>query len=333
MPSYDNDSANWSYPDARLVLRADAPREQWLAERRKGICGSDTPVLLGESPHQSLYGLWLDKTGQAEDDETNDAMRRGNWLEPHLADWFTEQTGIPVRRCGMLVSRERDHLRTNVDRLSADGGVVEIKTTGVFTDAAKEWRGGGVAFHAYIQGQQQLLVTGRSHLWLVAWIDPTPQIRGPFARDERLFDEILEKGDKFWAVNVQGNTPPEVDLATITDAEIALRWPTEIKGSTVEADYPRHVRALLAERAERKALISENEKRARDIDAALRVMAGDAEALLIDGSPVATFKSQMNAPSVDKALAADHPDIYARYITRSASRRIHIVKPRKAAAA
>lgn len=333
MPSYDNDSANWSCPDARQVLRADAPRELWLAERRKGIGGSDTPVLLGESEHQSLYGLWLDKTGQAEDDETNDAMRRGNWLEPHLADWFTEQTGIPVRRCGLLASRERDYLRTTPDRLSADGGVVEIKTTGVFTNHAKQWRGGGVARHAYIQGQQQLAVTGRSHLWLVAWMDPTPLIRGPFGRDEPLIGEILERTDKFWAVNVEGNTPPEIDLATITDEEIALRWPSEIKGATVEADYPRHVRALLAERAELKARISEDETRARDIDAALRVMAGDAEALLVDGQLVVTFKSQLNAPSVDKALAEDHPDIYARYITRSTSRRIHIVKPRKASAA
>jgi putative phage-type endonuclease len=322
--------AKWSYPDARLILPADAPREQWHAERRKGIGGSDTAALLGESPYQSLYGLWLDKTGQADDVEQTDAMRRGNWLEPHLADWFTEKTGIAARRCGLLASRERDHLRTNPDRLTADGGLVEIKSTAYYTTTAQEWRFGGIARHAYIQGQQQLAVTGRSHVWFVIWTDPTPQIRGPVARDEQLIAEILERADKFWAVNVLGNMAPEVDLGTLTDDEIALRWPAEVAGATVEARYPSHVATMLTERAELKARISAAEKRAKDIDNSLRAMAGDAEALLIDGLPVATFKSQLNNPSVDKALAADHPDIYAKYVTRTSSRRIHVIKPRKA---
>jgi putative phage-type endonuclease len=323
--------SKWSYPEARLVLPADAAEHVWLAERRKGIGGSDAPALFGEAPNQSLYGLWLDKTGQAADTETTDAMRRGNWLEPHLADWFTEKTDIAVRRCGLLVSRHRDHLRTTPDRLSADGGLVEIKTTGGYTEAAKEWRNGGIARHAYIQGQQQLAVTGRSHVWFVVWIDPTPQIRGPIGRDEPLIAQILERADTFWENNVLAGVAPEVDLATLTDEEIALRWPVEVPGTAVEARYPTHVRAMLNERAELKARIRKDEKRAKEIDGALRAMAGDAEALTVEGLPVATFKSQNNTPSVDPALAVDHPDIYARYVTRSTSRRIHIVKTRKAA--
>lgn len=323
--------SKWAYPEGRLVLPADAPEHVWLAERRKGIGGSDAPALFGEAPNQSLYGLWLDKTGRAAPTETTDAMRRGNWLEPHLADWFTEMTDIPVRRCGLLVSRHRDHLRTTPDRLSADGGVVEIKSTAFYTEAAKEWRNGGIARHAYIQGQQQLAVTGRSHVWFVVWIDPTPQIRGPIGRDEPLIAQILERADTFWTNNVLAGVAPEVDLATLTDEEIALRWPVEIPGTAVEARYPTHVRAMLNERSELKARIRKDEKRAKEIDAALRAMAGDAEALTVGGEPVATFKSQANTPSVDPALAVDHPDIYARYVTRSTSRRIHIVKTRKAA--
>lgn len=323
--------SKWAYPEARLVLPVDAPEEVWRAERRKGIGGSDTPVLLGETPYnQSLYGLWLDKTGQAADIETTDAMRRGNWLEPHLADWFTEQTDIPVRRCGLLVSRHRDHLRTNPDRLSGDGGVVEIKSTSFYTQTAKEWRNNGIARHAYIQGQQQLAVTGRSHVWFVVWTDPTPQIRGPIGRDEQLIERILERVDEFWAGNVLAGVAPEVDLATLTDDEIALRWPVEIPGTAVEARYPMHVQAMLDERSELKTRISQDTKRAKEIDGSLRAMAGDAEALTVDGLPVATFKSQANNPSVDPALAVDHPDIYARYVTRTTSRRIHVIRNRKA---
>lgn len=318
--------SKWAYPEARLVLPVDVAEHIWLAERRKGIGGSDTPVLFGESHGQSLYGLWLDKTGQAEDIEITDAMRRGNWLESHLANWFTEKTDIAARRSGLLVSRHRDHLRTTPDRLTADGGLLEIKTTGGYTEAAKEWRHGGIARHAYIQGQQQLAVTGRSHVWFVVWIDPTPQIRGPIGRDEPLIEQILDRADTFWTGNVLAGVAPEVDLAALTDEEIALRWPVEIPGTAVEARYPMHVQAMLAERAELKARIGTDTKRAKEIDTALRAMAGDAAALTIDSAPVATFKSQANNPSIDPALAVDHPDIYARYVTRTTSRRIHIVK-------
>jgi putative phage-type endonuclease len=326
--------SKWAHPGARLVLPADVQqnqRELWLAERRRRLCGSDAPALLGESPYGSLYGLWLDKTGQSVDEPQNDAMRRGHWLEPHLADWFSEKTGLAVRRCGMLAARDRDHMGTNPDRFSEDGGVVEIKSTSVHSDTAKEWRNGGIARHAYIQAQQQLAVTGRSHAWFVVWIDPTPMVRGPIGRDEDLIARITARSDEFWAVNVLGGVEPEVDLATVTEEEIALRWPAEIKGSAVEARYPAHVRALLEERAELKARISGDDKRAKEIDLALRAMAGDAEALLVDGQPAVTFKSQRNTPSVDKALETDHPEIYARYVTRSSSRRIHVIKPRKAA--
>jgi putative phage-type endonuclease len=320
-------TASWSTPAARLVLPADAERDAWLDERRKGIGGSDTPVLLGESPYdKSIYGLWLDKTGQIPHDETSDAMRRGNWLEPHLARWFAEETDLQVRRCGLLASKDRDHLRTSVDRLVADGGLLEIKTHSVYADVAKQWRHGEISRSAYIQAQQQLAVTGRSHAWFVAWVDPTPQLRGPVDRDEPLIAEIIAKTDKFWLNHVLAGVEPEVDLASITDDEITLRWPTEIKGKVVESPYPAHTQLMLAERAELKARLLADKKRAEKIDLALRAMAGDAEALLVDRHPAVTFKSQLNTPSVDKALATDHPDIYERYIHRSRSRRIHIVK-------
>lgn len=285
------ETVNWSTPDARLALRADAERVDWEAERRKGIGGSDTPALLGESPYQSLYGLWLDKTGLGEPFEGNDATRRGNWLEPHLADWFAEETGLAVRRSGLLVSKDRDHLRTNVDRLVSDGGVLEIKTVGQWAKTADEWKHGGIARHAYLQAQQQMAVTGRSHAWFVWWQDPRPEIRGPVERDEQLIAEIVRRADYFWFNHVLPGVPPAIDLATVTEDELALRWPTAVEGTAVEAKYPRHVEALLAERDDLKAQVKTSEDRLKEIDTALKVFIDDAEVLTIDGRPVLTYKT------------------------------------------
>lgn len=281
---------SWATPAARLLLPADADRAEWLAARRDGIGGSDTPALLGESEYQSLYGLWLDKTGQADGFIGNDATRRGNWLEPRLAEWFAEETGIAVRRCGLLVSRDRDHLRTTPDRITADGGLLEIKTVGTWAKAAAEWRD-GIARHAYVQAQQQLAVTGRSHAWFVWYQDPKPQLRGPVERDEQLIAEIVDRADWFWFNHVMTGVPPAVDLATVTDDELALRWPTAVEGKTSEAEYPAHVLALLEERVELKAHAKAYDARVADIDNALKAFTGDAEVLTVDGRPVLTYRT------------------------------------------
>ena len=317
----------WSMPAGQLVLSADAPREQWLAERRKGIGGSDIATLLGINPYQSEYELWLDKTGRAAEEQQTGAMQRGVWLEPRLAEIFAERTGLAVRRCGLVASRSDDRLRATPDRLAEDGGCVEIKSMGTYAKVRHEWRHGGIAKSAYAQAQYQLLVTGRAHAWLVAYeIDQEPIIRGPVERDEPLLARMWTRVGRWWSDHIVADVAPAVDLATITDEEIALRWPTAVPGTSVQAEWPAHVRALLAERAELKATEKASKDRAKEIDQALRVMAGDNEALCVGDRPVVTFKNQANNPSVDPALETDHPDVWAGYIHRGSSRRIHVCK-------
>ncbi|MGH2393743.1 MAG: YqaJ viral recombinase family protein, partial [Candidatus Limnocylindria bacterium] len=301
--------------------------EQWLAERRKGIGGSDIATLLGINPYQSEYELWLDKTGRAGEQERTGAMQRGVWLEPRLAEIFRERTGLAVRRCGLVAHRIQRRLRATPDRLAEDGGCVEIKSMGTYSKVRTEWRQGGIAKAAYAQAQYQLLVTGRPHAWLVAYeIDHEPIIRGPVERDEPLITRMIDKALSWWADHVTADTAPPVDLSTIDDREIVLRWPTAALGTFVEAEYPAHVRALLAERAELKATEKAAKDRAKEIDQALKVMVGDAEALLVGDRPVLTLKEQPNTPAVDPALPIDHPEIDRKYIRRAKSRRIHIVK-------
>lgn len=318
----------WATPTATLVLPAGAPREEWLAARRKGIGGSDIPLLMGVSAYSSEYELWLKKTGRSEDTLPNAAMQRGHWLEGPVVDYFAQQTDLSVRRCGLLAHKEHPVYQVTPDRLTGDGGVLEVKTIGSrYAEVAAEWRHGGIARHAYVQGQWQLLVSGRTHAWFCAYtIDEEPQIRGPIERDESLIDRMRNRAQFWWDTYVATDTPPPVNLDTITDTEIALRWPTEDAGSSIEAEYPSYLRAMLDERAECKATEKAAEERAKEIDQALRVMAGPAEAICIGERPIVTFKSQLNNPSVDPALETEHPDIYDRYIRRTSSRRIRVRK-------
>lgn len=73
-------------------------REEWLAERRKGIGGSDAAAIIGMNHYVTPYMLWADKTGQLPEQEDNEAMRQGRDLEQYVADRFIEATGKRVRR-------------------------------------------------------------------------------------------------------------------------------------------------------------------------------------------------------------------------------------------
>ncbi len=73
----------------QLVQGSDA----WLAHRRNLFNASETPAVLGLSPWQTPYQLWLVKTGRTETEVTA-PMRRGTALEPQARLAYEERTGL-----------------------------------------------------------------------------------------------------------------------------------------------------------------------------------------------------------------------------------------------
>lgn len=317
----------WVLPAGLEVLPADAPRPEWLAERRKGIGGSDIALLMGVSHYSSQFQLWADKTGRSEGEPFNWAMQRGHWLEAGVAEHFAERTGLELRRSGLVANRDDERLRATPDRLTSDGGLVQVKTFhAARAKVATEWWD-GVARHAYVQGQYELLVTGRSHVWFVAYpIDQEPLVRGPFERDDALCERMRGVALSWWDRYVATDEPPPVDLVTVTDEEISLRWPVEHPGVTREAEWPAHVRALLAEREELGVQEKTAHDRRKQIDQALKVMTGDAEVLTVDERPVLTLKTSQGAAYAAPELETDLPEVWAKYVKRSGGRKIYIKK-------
>lgn len=316
----------WALPAGREVLPADAPRAQWLTARALGIGGSDIALLMGVAHYSSPYQLWLEKTGHSEGEPFNWAMQRGHWLEPGLAEFFAGRTGLRVRRCGLVVHDEEPRLRATPDRLTDDGGLLEVKSFRANAKVAPEWHE-GIAAHAYVQGQWQLLVTGRSHAWWIAYpLDEEPLIRGPIERDDVLCARMRTVATDWWDRHVTSGEPPPVDLVTVTDEEIALRWPVAEQGAIREAAWPAHTLALLAEREELGAGLKLSTDRKKEIDQALKVMTGDAETLTVNGHPVLTLKNVLGFATAVPELEIDLPDVWAKYVRRSNSRRISICK-------
>lgn len=314
----------WACPEAERLLPADAPREQWLAERRRGIGGSDASTIAGVNRWGSRYELWLDKTGRLPDQGESDAMLMGRLLEPVVRGLFEERTGIKVRRAGLMAHRGRSWQRVSPDGLTEDGGLFEAKTTN--WRLAEEWDDDQVADHAEVQVQHALAVTGRSHAWVAVLIDGRRFEFRRVERDERLIEVLTGMESAFWHDHVLTDVAPPMEanaLDTVKDL-----YPV-VERDVVEADAPDVVLGALARRA--AAVEAEKAaKAARDAaEAELIAALGDAEALTVNGRIVATRKEVVAHRLDTKALAAEHPDLAEQYTRPAPYRRLHIPKTKE----
>jgi putative phage-type endonuclease len=189
-------------------------REAWLTERRKGIGGSDAAAVFGEK-YGCPRALFLDKTGVEPDYEhseaTLDMFERGHALEPIIAQRFTAETGLAVRRMPARVSKDRPWMRVNVDRIILTNdergpGYLECKTANQHVFA--EMLAHGLPEHYVLQAQHGLAVTGWQ--WgMFAVLEPyTFQfLCFEFKRNEQLIAVIEHVEAEFWQMVKAGQIP------------------------------------------------------------------------------------------------------------------------------
>lgn len=291
----------WSMPDATVILPSDAPRPQWLAKRRRGLGGSDASTVVGVNRWSSRYELWLDKTGRLPEREQSPRMEAGIRMEPVMRQWFTDQTGIAVRRQGLVQSRTRPWQMVSLDGLTIDGGIFESKCTN--WRLADEWDDGQVADHAEVQAQHGLAVTGRTHAWVVALIDGWDfQIRR-VERDEKLIEIITSAEDEFWHGHVIADREPAIEPMALDVIKERFR---DIELATI-AGSPVEMEPVIDEWTTAKAVEKAAEANRKRVEGVLRAALGPAEAMTLLGEPALTCKA--NGTFASSRFIADHPDL------------------------
>lgn len=274
----------WAMPDASVVLSADAPRVDWLDMRRRGIGGSDASTVVGVNRYSSRFELWLDKTGRLEEREASARMEAGTRLEPVLRSWFTDKTGIAIRRQGLARSKRNPIQQVSLDGLTEDGGIFEGKTTG--WHMAEEWEDDQVSDHAEIQSQHALAVTGRSHAWVAVLIDGWDfQVRR-VDRNDSLIETLTTMELEFWDRHIVGDTEPPI-TAPVDLNIVKKRYPT-VEQADVQV-HPGLFRDLAAALADIKAAEKAATAEKKTIEAQLRNMIGDAGEAYIGDEKVATL--------------------------------------------
>ena len=259
-----------------------ANHEEWLKEREYGIGASEVGAVLGLSPYETPFSLYLKKTHQVPPTEENLAMRMGHVLEPIVVQLWEEATGEKVIKASaadiIYVHPEYDFMRATPDRIvRGRKKIVECKTT--ITDVDRD----DIYPYWIAQCVYQQYVTG-IHDCDLAWL-----VKGRFfdyvnvPYDQEFAEFIAERVKEFWNESVVGGKEPE--LISVEDFTFKGSTP----GTVVEAD-DKALGELLSLR-KLNEILDRDETEANQLKEAIKLYMGENESISFDGKVLATWKT------------------------------------------
>jgi len=292
-------------------MQTEQQRQQWLNQRKTGIGGSDAAVVLGLSQWKTPLQLWQEKTGQiALPDIDSPAMYWGRTLESVIREHYQKETGTTVAQPEMLRHPKHQWMIANVDGITGDGKVLEIKT-------ARSANGWGEVGTNEIPEAYQLQVQHYMAVMECAAADIAVLIGGSDFRiyhlqaDSELQNNLIEAEAAFWHM-VQTKTPP----APTSLAEIQALARSKQNQNRVEAnlEISQAWQELIQLRHEIKNAQDKEERYKLQI--AQYLFNADADTLVNGNQQIlATHKAIKGAIRFDSAsFAAENPEIHQRYL-------------------
>lgn len=197
--------------------------DKQLAARDQGIGSSEVAAILGRDPYRTSWDVWAVKTGRAEPQAENSAMRIGTRLERALLDMAQDELGQKI--VAPTSTFVRGILRANVDgmleRFQRGATIVEAKTT----SASEGWGTPGTADvpeRVFLQAQHQMLCADSPRVYVARLL---ASFGFQFAlyqidRDEDVCAEIDARCREWWNAHVIGETAPAATASMETLARI-----------------------------------------------------------------------------------------------------------------
>lgn len=300
-------------------------REEWLAERRTGIGGSDAAPACGQSKWKSRYRLWLEKRGMVPDGPETEPMLWGNRLEPIVRQEYANRTGRELVTPGVILRHPKyPCLLANIDGQAIhENRGYEGKTS----RTGEGWGDPGtneIPDEYTLQVQHYMLVTGLPVFDVAVLIGGSDFRIYEVEADKELQELIIDKELDFWSL-VESGSEPEAE----SPEDTRIRWPSSTQRSLVAPENVVGAASLLARTKEKKAELEAMEAL---LAAQIQQHMQDAEALsLPNGKILATWKSAKPSQKFDlDAFKAAHPDLYTAFLRTSESSRRFLLKEIKA---
>jgi len=276
-----------------------------VSDRMGYLGGSDAAAVCGLSPWKTPYELYLEKTGEKEQDdlEGNERVYWGTVLEAIVAREYTRRTDRVVRRVNALIrDSELPYLAVHIDRdILNSQGILECKTAGL--RVAQHWGESGtdeIAEYYLPQAQHTMMVTRAEFVDVAVLIGGNEFRLYHVDRDDEYIELLRETEIRFWR-RVIDRDPP--DPETIADAKLA--W--QAGEGVVEGDEAAYdAAASLQEYTDEIKHLTEMADAEK-----LKLMSamGDGgDTITYDNRKIATWKQQKGRTAVDsKKLQAEWP--------------------------
>lgn len=300
----------------------------WLLERQKGIGSSEVATILGINPYDTPLKLWRRKKGLDPAKEMNQAMLMGHFLEDAVAKCWEHETGLDIigRSAGdwLMVDNDRPFLRVSPDRTywlpnmvhnHDNKGIVEIKTTQMQVDEDN------IPQYWFCQLMYQLGVSGYSEGWLAWLVNGRDFGTKHYDFNPDFYLWMRGELEKFWRDSIIGGKEPEA----VSVDDLLIKYPTHKDGKSIEASEAIYNASQRLKTI--KAEIEQLTSSADELTSSIKVAIGDAEALMFNGSIIATWKAAKPSMKFDStSFKADHPDFYDKYIKETPGSRRFVLK-------
>ena len=205
-----------------VKVKEFATREEWLADRHRGLGSSDAPVVMSVSPWKTRHQLWMEKTGQKAEEPTNTyILDKGHAMEPKARALYEiiDNAAYPAVN---LEHPDYCFVRASLDGYNAEKSqILEIKFTG--KEDHENAANGIVPEKYHWQLQHQLFVSGAKLVKYISFDGSTINVVDvlPNKKDqEKLFKELM----LFWDL-VRTREAPELtddDYVKVEDDELFL---------------------------------------------------------------------------------------------------------------
>jgi putative phage-type endonuclease len=183
-------------------------------QRKLGIGGSDTPIILGVSRYKTPYQLYLEKKGILEtSDEMTPEQEWGHLLEPVIRDKFARENNITVEVPDTLIHPFYDFMRGNIDGYIKEwDNVLEIKTSGNID----EWGEIGsdyipMAYLVQIAHYCAIMNVNHGHLAVLIGHYGFKYRHYKYIRDFEIEKMIINSTNEFWNAVKNDSPPPPVN--------------------------------------------------------------------------------------------------------------------------
>lgn len=319
-------------------------KEEWLSERRKLISGTDSAVLHGYNSWTTPVELYYEKI-EGRERAQNLSMKRGQYLEPLVAEEYKKATGDTIIPCGKRLfvhpqlpfsGGSPDHLILPEEENAI--GVLEIKTACGW--GCEKFRYGIPEMYD-IQGNKYGAIVksvigsffktlGVKVYYRIAYllddefnVTPEKEVNDDLARLTFALDEV------FWKDFIEPKTvPPEMVLR-----DVKLKYREVSPDKYVDAgdriiSLMQYRRQLKAEIKEEQEKITPSKKRLDCLDMFIRGLIQDAERVIWHDDILATCKmtktgsrtllvKEKALPAEEYPLAQEDLDSIERYVNRN----------------